>query len=74
MMKIFVFCGNESTIDEREETVVATIDALSRDNAIDQFKLLYYDVLSGRSFEDFPELGYAEISTPNNYKTWRIYI
>jgi len=72
-MKAFVFVSEtECTINE---TVVGTIDGESRYEILEEFKKVYYR--SERTFEDYPDLGYAEIcsSTDNDAsKFWRVYI
>ncbi len=69
-MKAFVFSGNEYTIDEHDETVVGIIEGDSRASIIYEFKNIY--LIGKRTFEDYPDLGYAEIYTPDNLKVWRV--
>ena len=70
-MKAFVFSDTEYSSDE---IVVGTIEGESRNEILEEFKKVYYR--SERTFEDYPDLGYAEIcsSAEDASKIWRVYI
>ena len=70
-MKAFVFSDTEYSSDE---IVVGVIERESRNEILEEFKKVYYR--SERTFEDYPDLGYAEIcsSAEDASKIWRVYI
>jgi len=51
---------------------VGIIEGESREEIIETFKRIY--LRSERTFEDNPNIGYAEIDTPDDYKKWLIFI
>ena len=71
-MKVFVFSGGPYPLDESSGTVVGIIEGESREEIIETFKRIY--LRSERTFEDNPNIGYAEINTPDDYKKWLIFI
>ena len=70
-MKAFVFSDTEYSSDE---IVVGIIEGESRNEILEEFKKVYYR--SERTFEDYSDLGYAEIcsSAEDASKIWRVYI
>ena len=73
-MKAFVFVSETGCGCSIDETVVGTIEGESREVILEKFKKVYYK--SERTFEDYSDLGYAEICSAPEYasRVWRVYI